>query len=43
MKQSLQFLVRAEKAREAEVDGDIKSAVDWWGLVFEGKFPGYYY
>lgn len=43
LSKTLTAYVRAEKAREAEVDGDIKSAFDWWDLVFDGKFPSYYY
>ena len=34
---------RATKAREAEEAGDIKGAFDWWDLLYNGQFPGYYY
>ncbi len=40
---TLTAFVRAEKARAAEIDGNIQSAFDWWNLVFDGNFPGYYY
>ncbi len=33
---------RAEKAREAEADGDTKTAFDWWRLLYNDKFPTYY-
>ena len=35
--------VRADKAGNAERDGQIKDAFDWWDLVFDGNFVGYYY
>ena len=35
-------LTRAEKAREAEIKGDIKEAFEWWDRLFAYKFPGYY-
>ena len=35
-------LNRAEKAREAEAQGNIKNAFYWWNLLFAGKFPSYY-
>ena len=35
-------LTRANKAREAECDGRIKEAFDWWRKLFTNKFPGYY-
>lgn len=33
---------RAEKARDAESNGDTKTAFDWWRLVYNDKFPTYY-
>ncbi len=33
---------RAEKAREATTNGDIKEAFDWWRLLYNDKFPTYY-
>lgn len=33
---------RAEKAREAEANGDTKTAFDWWRLLYNDKFPTYY-
>ena len=33
---------RATKAREAETNGDIKEAFDWWHKLFSYKFPSYY-
>lgn len=33
---------RAEKAWGAESIGDIKSAFDWWSLLYDGRFPTYY-
>lgn len=33
---------RAEKAREAEVNQDTKTAFDWWRLLYNDKFPTYY-
>jgi len=35
-------LTRAQKAREAESNGDTRTAFDWWGKVFAGQFPSYY-
>jgi hypothetical protein len=35
-------VTRAEKARVAEANGDTKTAFDWWGMVYNGKFPSYY-
>lgn len=35
--------VRADKAREAEEDGNIKDAFHWWNLLYDGNFPSYYY
>ncbi|MDP9789293.1 nucleotidyltransferase domain-containing protein [Agrobacterium tumefaciens] len=32
---------RAEKARDAEKDGRISQAFDYWKLVFDGYFPNY--
>lgn len=34
---------RAENAREAARAGKIKDSFDWWDLVFNGRFPSYYY
>lgn len=34
-------LKRAEKAREAESQGEISDAFYWWNLVFNEKFPAY--
>src|SRR5439155_17813688 len=39
----LTAVIRAEKAREAEQNEDIKNAFDWWDLLFGGNFPSYYY
>lgn len=36
-------VVRADKAREAETKENIKDAFYWWDLLFDGKFPTYYY
>ncbi|HOO49854.1 MAG TPA: nucleotidyltransferase [Deltaproteobacteria bacterium] len=33
---------RAEKAREAEANGDTKTAFYWWRLLYNDKFPTYY-
>lgn len=33
---------RAEKAREAEVNQDTKTAFDWWRMLYNDKFPTYY-
>jgi hypothetical protein len=33
---------RAEKAREAELAHDTKTAFDWWKLVYNNHFPNYY-
>ncbi len=35
-------LSRAEKAIEAKSRDNIKEAFDWWNLVYDGNFPGYY-
>lgn len=34
-------LSRAEKAREAEISGNIKDAFYWWNLLFDDNFPSY--
>ncbi|MCE5306075.1 MAG: hypothetical protein LLG20_00375 [Acidobacteriales bacterium] len=34
--------VRAAKAREAEQNGDTKSAFYWWDLLYDNRFPSYY-
>ena len=36
-------LNRAEKARDAEIGGDIKKAFESWDLLYNGNFPSYYY
>ena len=33
---------RADKAREATTNGDIKLAFEWWGKLYNDKFPSYY-
>lgn len=33
---------RAEKAREATNANDIKTAFDWWKLLYNDQFPNYY-
>jgi hypothetical protein len=33
--------VRAEKAREAELEGKTSTAFYWWNLLFDGNFPAY--
>ncbi len=33
---------RAEKAREAASKDDIKTAFEWWGKLYNDKFPSYY-
>lgn len=33
---------RAEKARDATRNGDIKDAFEWWGKLYNDKFPSYY-
>lgn len=33
---------RADKARTAESDGDIKTAFYWWNLLYNENFPNYY-
>lgn len=33
---------RAEKARDAEANGDTKTAFDWWRLLYNDKFSTYY-
>ena len=35
-------LSRAEKARDAEDNGDIREAFYWWKDLFANKFPNYY-
>ena len=34
---------RAVKAWDAESAEKISDAFDWWNLVFNNKFPSYYY
>ena len=36
-------LGRAQKACDAKDEGDIKTAFYWWDLLYNSKFPGYYY
>ncbi|MHB1188948.1 UBA domain-containing protein [Thiobacillus sp.] len=33
---------RAEKAWAATSNGDVKSAFEWWQLLYKDKFPSYY-
>lgn len=33
---------KAEIARTATTNGDIKEAFDWWKLIYNDKFPNYY-
>lgn len=33
---------RAQKARNAAVDQDVKEAFDWWSLLYNDNFPSYY-
>jgi hypothetical protein len=35
--------IRAEKAREAAGRQQTKEAFDWWGLVYNDRFPSFYY
>ncbi|MBI2818767.1 MAG: hypothetical protein HYX73_02205 [Acidobacteria bacterium] len=37
------LLTAADKAREFEEKGNTKDAFGWWSLLYDGKFPGYYY
>lgn len=34
-------LGRAQNARESERKDNVRSAFDWWDMVFDGKFPAY--
>lgn len=34
--------IRADKAREASVNENIKDAFYWWNLVYDDQFPSYY-
>ncbi len=34
---------RAQSARDAEIKGDTANAFYWWNLLFNEKFPSYYY
>lgn len=36
-------LTRAQKAVEAEKAGKISDAFYWWNLIFDNRFPSYYY
>jgi hypothetical protein len=36
-------VVRSDKAREAERDGKLSDAFDWWRLVYNNEFPTYHY
>jgi hypothetical protein len=36
-------LTRAEKALEVKAKGDIGAVFLWWNLIFDSKFPNYYY
>jgi SMODS domain-containing protein len=33
---------RAEKARQAENEGDTNEAFEWWNLLYDSHFPSYY-
>jgi hypothetical protein len=33
---------RSQKARDATERGDIKEAFEWWGKLYNNKFPSYY-
>ena len=35
-------LTRAQKARDAELNNDIKESFNWWNKLFAYKFPSYY-
>lgn len=35
--------VRAQKARDAENDGNTRDAFYWWDMLFAGNYPSYYY
>lgn len=35
--------IRAEKARAATMKEDVKSAFEWWQLLYDNKFPSYYF
>lgn len=35
-------LSRAEKAQDAEANGNIREAFNWWKYLFGNKFPNYY-
>ena len=35
-------LSRAEKAQDAEANGNIREAFNWWKYLFANKFPNYY-
>ena len=34
---------RSRNARQAEIDGRLETAFDWWDKVFNDNFPSYYY
>ena len=36
-------LTRAQNACDAEDEGNIKTAFDWWNLLYNYNFPSYYY
>ena len=36
-------LTRAQKARDAEDEGDTKEAFYWWNRLYASNFPSYYY
>jgi len=35
-------VIRARKAYDAAIAGDVKSAFEQWDLLFNGHFPAYY-
>lgn len=35
-------MIRAQKARDAEMSGNTREAFSWWNKVFAGNFPAYY-
>ena len=34
---------RAAKARQCAVNQDTRGAFDWWRLLYDDRFPTYYY
>ena len=35
-------VTRAENANQAQKDGDIKAAFEWWDKLYYYEFPSYY-